>query len=180
VTGDIDQRISVSTGLPTKEALLETIRSKPIRRTTDLLVPSSCNQNCTHCHFVEDGSQGFLRPSQQLAQEIRQRIDFLRSQEPQGGINVYPREITVFPEVLQIRQELGRKMIYTNAALVDEECAKELVGLGVRSAQVSLHGDEQHHRDLTGVDSRTYKNTLAGIEHLRNSGIIVNILTALY
>ena len=180
LTGTLNQRIFESTGLPDKQALLSTLQSKPSKRTLDMLMPTVCNQDCTHCHFVEYEGQQFLKLDQQLVDKANELAKYLKSYDPEAHLITYPREVTAFPKILPLRQQLGQNAIYTNAALIDQKCVDNLIKYGVKTAFVSLHGSQKQHSLLTGVDKNSYNRTVSGIKLLHQNGIHINILLALH
>lgn len=180
VTGSLDQRIQASTGLQSEQALLGKINSKPTRDMVDLLMQTACNQECDHCHFVEEG-YGVLKVDSILMDDAQTIINFFHPPEGDGPqIITYPRELSVVLPLLPLRQQLGQDAIYTNASRITPGTINALIAHGVKNAFVSLHGDKEHHMALTGVSSSEYERTLNGIELLNESGMTVTVITTMH
>ncbi len=181
VTGSLDQRIQASTGLESEQALLDKINSKPTKDMVDLLMQTACNQNCDHCHFVEEG-YGVLKVDSSLMADAQAIVDFFHpsGNEIDPQIITYPRELSVVLPLLPLRQQLGQDAIYTNASRITPHVVEKLISHGVKNAFVSLHGDKEHHMALTGVPPSEYNRTLRGIELLKESGMNVTTITTMY
>jgi len=181
VRGSLDQRIRVSTELESERALLDRIKTKKTRDTVDLLMQTVCNQNCSHCHFVEEGYHGDLKIDSHLLADMQTIVDFFnqaKGNRPQ--ISTYPRELSLVPSLLPFRQQVGHDSIYTNASVITPFVIDKLIKHGVKNAFVSLHGDKGHHVALTGVSPHQYERTLKGIELLHGAGITVTVLMTIY
>lgn len=158
LNGSIDSRIQQSTGLKTQEELLTSALAKDKKNAVDLLVPSTCSENCGHCFFVENNVP-FLKADSNTLAELR--------------------EITTAMELLPIFTQLQKDTVLTNGALLSENIINRLMSAGITKLSISLHGNREQHTKLTQTVPEFYDLTLQGINRAIRAGMDVSTCTSI-
>jgi len=138
-------------------------------RCLSLHVTDLCNSKCTFCVvgsplYVTDTIQyealaAFLRTNANCGFEV---------------VNLHGGEATIYPrfiELLELINSLGYREIHlqTNAIrLADAEFAERIVGLGVTTFIISLHGDTPEIHDSQTHSHGGFKRTILGIRHVKS------------
>lgn len=144
-------------------------------------MPNICNQKCSHCYFTEGEGSRFVQVTPTLLSEVETLIDYFHLNTPQrGDSRLYPREITTAMDLLPFYEEMGVDRVLTNAALINAKTVSEFKAHGIKSATVSLHGDQKQHMALTGGTAADYERTLSGIMALKAAGIDISIFTTVH
>ncbi len=147
-------------------------------RTQSVVTNMRCNHACTYCTSRSaTDDRAFIR-----ADAVRERIDAALA----GGA----REIVFTGGEPTMRSDLAalvvharaagaeRVAIETNAALVDDARARELVGAGLDLARVNLAGTDDRVDRITR-DPGGFARTLAGLDALAGAGVAIEILAAI-
>ncbi|OIP03272.1 hypothetical protein AUK18_02290 [Candidatus Beckwithbacteria bacterium CG2_30_44_31] len=175
LSGSIDSRIQQSTGLKTQPELLASTIIKNKKIAVDLLIPSTCSENCGHCFFVENNLP-FLKADSETLNELRKLAQIFDPQ--QTYLTIYPREITTAMELLPIFTQLQKDTVLTNGALLSERIISQLKNAGITKLSVSLHGNQDQQTKLTQADPKFFELTLQGINRAIKAGMDVSTFTS--
>lgn len=176
LNGPIDSKIQQATGLITQEELLTSALSKDKKNAVDILIPSTCSENCGHCFFVENNLP-FLKANSDTLTELRELAKIFDPQ--QTNLTIYPREITTAMELLPIFIQLQKDTVLTNGALLSEKKISQLLNAGITKLSISLHGNREQHTKLTQTVPEFYDLTLQGINRAIRAGMDVSTCTSI-
>ena len=130
-----------------------------------------CNQVCTFCELADMATD--LAP-----EKVRAAIDASRARGSRRLI-LTGGEPTLSPHLVEhVRYARDRGFeqieLQTNAVLLDRPgAAAALVGAGLTSAQISLHGADAQVSDQLTAAPGTHRRTLAGVDALLAAGVRV-------
>lgn len=150
-------------------------RSKPSHR-FHLNLTGVCNLSCSHCY--QDDHTGKPIPLEQV-EAILQKLQAFRASHGAKGRGILtisggePTTRRDLEDIIRLarRHRFTLRMV-TNATMIDPVRARSLRKAGLRMVQVSLDGaTEATHEGVRGKG--TWKRTLAGIQALRQAGIMV-------
>ena len=135
-------------------------------------VTRACNLKCTHCLNnsgvnIENqlNKKQWLNVISSLGKQGIQEIRFT------GGEPLVNKDIFEF---INLASQLGiYTSIGTNGTLITEQVAKQLKGVGLNKAIISLDGTEKAHDKIRGEGN--YKKTIQGIEELEKNKIEVRV-----
>ena len=176
VKGSLNERVYQSTGLPDTETLLMAMKSKLKKRSVDFLIPSYCQQNCTHCFFQEEGGPAFIQTNNGLVEELRKKMALF--DKDKINLTIYPREITQAMNLLPVFAEKGQDRVLTNGlTLCQEEVIDRLQKNGIKRLAISLHGFQDDQNCLTGGTPEEYQKIIKGIKKAITSDFDVSIFT---
>jgi len=176
LNGSIDSRIQQVTGLKNSQELLNASITKDTKTAVDLLVPSTCSEDCGHCFFVENNVP-FLKADSNTLAELRELVEIFDPQ--QTNLTIYPREITTAMELLPIFTQLQKDTVLTNGALLSEKRISLLLKAGISKLSVSLHGNQDQHTKLTQTNPNFFDLTLQGINRAIKAGMDVSTCTSI-
>lgn len=135
---------------------------------------TACNLRCMHCYIPNHGhSELSIETIEQIFHQLRELGTF--ELVLTGG------EIFCRRDGLQI-VEMARKMgfdviVFTNASLIDENCAKRLSQLYVGMVSTSIYSiNKSVHDGITGC-SGSLDATLKGLSYLKKYGVPVEVKT---
>ncbi|MDD5639376.1 MAG: radical SAM protein [Candidatus Pacebacteria bacterium] len=132
-----------------------------------------CNFQCRHC-YSSCSSKG---------------INILKTEDAKKMFDIFEDAKVHFVQILGgeplIRKDiyelveyaLTKKYIFSlnsNGYLLDEDAAKKFSSLGLKNMQISLHGFEDNHNMLTGVND-SFNRAINAIKFLINSNINVSV-----
>ena len=147
----------------------------------EIAVTYRCNNRCRFCYAGCDGACGRLDSPDIEPERIERIIDIFKEEAQIPFFSFTGGEPLM-------RNDLERLMMYacskglrinlvTNGTLATPERAKALYDAGLRTAQISLESpDEAIHDALCGRPG-SWKQTIAGINALRDAGILVQTNT---
>ena len=147
----------------------------------EIAVTYRCNNRCRFCYAGCDGACGRLDSKDVEPEQIERIIDIFKDEAKIPFFSFTGGEPLM-------RKDLERLMAYavdkglsinlvTNGTLATPARAKSLYDAGLRTAQISLESpDEEIHDKLCGRPG-SWKQTVEGIENLRNAGITVQTNT---
>ncbi|MBO5753581.1 MAG: radical SAM protein [Proteobacteria bacterium] len=147
----------------------------------EIAVTYRCNNRCRFCYAGCDGACGRMDSPDIEPERIERIIDIFKDNAKIPFFSFTGGEPL-------LRQDLERLMKYacdrelkinmvTNGTLATPERAKSLYEAGLRTAQISLESpDEAIHDDLCGRKN-AWKQTIEGIQNLRDAGILVQTNT---
>ena len=136
---------------------------------------SACNLHCIHCHALggkpaddELTTEEAKRLMDQLAEVSEFRMIAFTGGEPLVRDDLF--------ELLAYAQNLGfTNTLATNAALIDDEVARDLRRYGVVIGAVSLDGFDAATHDYVRNQPGAFEAALRGIRALRRAGIPLHI-----
>lgn len=179
VKGSLNERVRQSTGLTDTNALLSAIKTKPKRKSVDFLIPSYCNQNCTHCFFQEVGGPAFIQTNSQLVDELKKQVTMFDNDNTM--LTIYPREITQAMNLLPVFAEKEMDRVLTNGlTLANKKVTDKLKKYGVKKLAVSLHGLQEMQNQLTGGTVNDYQQIIKGIKNAVSTGFDVSLFTTVF
>ncbi len=147
----------------------------------EIAVTYRCNNRCRFCYAGCDGAAGRLDSPDIEPEKIERVIDIFKEKAKIPFFSFTGGEPLM-------RKDLERLMVYackkdlkinlvTNGSLATPERAKSLYEAGLRTAQISLESPvEEIHDKLCGRPG-SWKQTVEGIQNLRNAGITVQTNT---
>lgn len=147
----------------------------------EIAVTYRCNNRCRFCYAGCDGACGRLDSQDLPADKIYKIIDIFKDEAKipffsfTGGEPLLRQDLE---DLMRYACNRGLRInLVTNGTLASEDRAKALFDAGLRTAQISLESpDEDIHDKLCGRIG-SWKQTLKGIENLRNAGIRVQTNT---
>jgi radical SAM protein with 4Fe4S-binding SPASM domain len=136
---------------------------------------TACNLQCIHCH----ASGGKPAPDELTTEEAKRLFDQLaevsefRMVAFTGGEPLVRDDLF---ELLAYTQALGfTNTLATNAALIDDEVARDLRRYGVAIGAVSLDGFDAETHDYVRGQPGAFEAAMRGIRALRRAGIPLHI-----
>lgn len=147
----------------------------------EIAVTYRCNNRCRFCYAGCDGACGRLDSHDLPTEDIQKIIDIFKEDAKipffsfTGGEPLMRKDLE---ELMAYAVEKGLSInLVTNGTLATPERAKSLYEAGLRTAQISLESpDEAVHDDLCGRKG-SWKQTIDGINNLRDAGIAVQTNT---
>lgn len=152
-------------------------RERPLSISMD--ITSACNLQCPFC-LVDSGAPG---EDDLTLDDIIPCVEQVKKLKPtpfaiSGGEPLLKKEVLLYMvENLTPIREMA-VTVFTNGTLMTNDYAQQLYDAGLRIARVSVDGHtEQLHDSIRGKGA--FKKTIRGIEHLRELGIHVNVVSVI-
>lgn len=143
----------------------------------EIAVTYRCNNRCRFCYAGCDGACGRLDAPDTPIESLKKVIAIFRHEAKipffsfTGGEPLMRRDLE---ELMRYACDLGLKInLVTNGCLATAARAKSLYDAGLRTAQISLESPDASIHDALCGRSGAWKETVSGIQNLRDAGISV-------
>ncbi|MFA4942094.1 MAG: radical SAM protein [Patescibacteria group bacterium] len=137
---------------------------------------SKCNNNCGFCYNPERCWSKISLPRQE---DIKRNLEIAQLSVDKGVMAVCLTGGEPFLmgkhlfDVLSIYQKAGcYTSINSNGRLITMDIAEKLAKIGLNSALISIHGIEEQHDQMVGINN-AFSETVLGIKNLMAAGIHV-------
>jgi radical SAM protein with 4Fe4S-binding SPASM domain len=153
-------------------------RDRPFSISID--ITSACNLNCPFC----SANSGTPRPDDLTLDNVIPFVEQVKKFKPtpfaiSGGEPLLKEDILFYLlEELSPIKEIALS-IFTNATLATKDYAQQLYDAGLRVARVSLDGHTEQLHDTSRGRKGAFKETIRGIENLKEVGIYVRTVTVI-
>ena len=145
---------------------------------SEVAITYRCNLNCRFCYA--GCGQGCSRGDsvEMSLSQIKRILEIIYKEAQVPTVSFTGGEPLLrsdLPEMVAFAKSLGfRVNLITNGTLATMERVRALVDAGLDSAQVSIEGSRSHvHDGITGVPG-SFEQSVAGIKHVKASGITVH------
>jgi len=132
-----------------------------------------CNGRCVFCGVDTQD------PCRQCHPTRAEVADLLVRFPPKSQVELSGGEPTLHPQLEEIIRLAAHRrrlvILQTNAMLIDRAKARALQAAGLRKAFVSLHAPDAELSDAITRTPGGFGRTLAGIGHLLDAGLLVNL-----
>ncbi len=144
-----------------------------------------CNLSCLFCYAGCTCKKTQSSHSDEMSTgEVKRILEIIHNDAEVPSVSFTGGEPTLRNDLEELisfaRRELKMRVnLITNGTLIDERKAASLKEAGLNSAQVSLEAPTEHiHDSLTQIKG-SFKKTVAAVNHLKQSDIIVHTNTTI-
>jgi radical SAM protein with 4Fe4S-binding SPASM domain len=141
-------------------------------RNIDVLSFRPCDQQCRQCSFVEAATNR-AAPRGSAAE-----VDFirrLRSNYPESGFFLYPRDIVTAAALLPLMQEVGQSETLSNGNHLDERLVEHMLESGLKEVQITLFGTAAEQELYNRNSAEEYERIKANIRLCVARGLRVQV-----
>lgn len=147
-----------------------------LQRSIEVEITNACNLKCVHCYLPQVADRVFMNNMKLYRKMLNDFADqgFLMLTITGGEPFLNPKLF----EFLKIARELRYLIsLKTNGTMIDENSAKKLAEMKLRSADISIYSAiPEEHDSITGVDG-SFERSINAVKLLKKAGAKVALIT---